>query len=61
MVIIPKSTHRERIEENINIRDFKLSDEEMKAISALDLGHSEIIDHFTADAAKYLNGFKIHE
>ena len=33
----------------------------MAAISHLDLGHSEIIDHFTAETAKFLNGWKIHE
>lgn len=38
VVIIPKSTHRERMEENLNIWDFTLSDEEMKAIAALDSG-----------------------
>ena len=31
------------------------------AISALDLGHSEIIDHSTAQTAKYLNSWKIHD
>lgn len=61
VVIIPKSTHKERMDENFNIWDFTLSNEDMKAISALDLGHSEIIDHFTANTAKFLNGFKIHE
>lgn len=61
VVIIPKSTHKERMEENFNIWDFALSDEDMKAISALDLGSSKIIDHYTADTAKFLNSFKIHE
>lgn len=61
VVIIPKSTHKKRIEENFNIWDFALSDEDMKAISALDLGSSKIIDHYTADTSKFLNGFKIHE
>lgn len=61
VVIIPKSTHKERMEENFNIWDFSLSDEDMAAIGALDLGHSEIIDHSAADTAKFLNGWKIHE
>ena len=61
VVIIPKSTHRERMEENLNILDFTLSGEDMDAIAALDLGRSEIIDHFTAQTAKFLNGWKIHE
>jgi len=35
-VVIPKSTHRERIEENGRIFDFELSDEELGALDALD-------------------------
>lgn len=61
VVIIPKSVHRERIEENINIWDFELSQEDMEAIANMDTGHSEIIDHFSPDTAKWLNGYKIHE
>ena len=61
VVIIPKSTHRERMEENLNIWDFTLSEEDMAAIAGLDLGHSEIIDHSTAETAQLLNGWKIHE
>ena len=61
VVIIPKSTHRERMEENFNIWDFSLSDEDMAAIATLDLGHSEIIDHSTAETAKFLNGWRFHD
>lgn len=61
VVIIPKSTRKERMEENFNIWDFALSDEDVAAIAALDLGHSEIIDHSTAQTAQWLNGWKIHE
>jgi 2,5-diketo-D-gluconate reductase A len=34
--VIPKSTHRERIEENARLFDFELSDEDMAALDALD-------------------------
>lgn len=56
VVIIPKSTHKERMEENLDIWDFQLSSEDMAAINALNLGHSEIIDHSLAETAKWLNG-----
>ena len=61
VVIIPKSTHIERMEENLNIWDFTLTNEEMSAIAKLDLGHSEIVDHSSPETAKWLNGWKIHD
>ena len=61
VVIIPKSVHKERMEENLNIWDFSLSEDDMAAISSLDLGHSEIIDHSAPETAKWLNGWKIHD
>ena len=61
VVAIPKSVHTERIAENFDIWDFNLSQYDMDTIATLDVGHSEIIDHHTADTAKWLNGLKIHE
>lgn len=43
--IIPKSVKVERMQQNINIWDFTLTDEEMAAVAAKDLGHSEIVNH----------------
>ena len=53
--ILPKSTHVERMEQNIDIWDFILTDDEMTVINKKDLGHSEIIDHFNTDLVKFLN------
>jgi 2,5-diketo-D-gluconate reductase A len=53
--VIPKSTHKERMEENFNIWDFMLSDEDMKKIAAMDTGHSEIVNHFDPAFVKMLH------
>ena len=37
IIIIPKSSHAERIEENFNLFDFELSEEEMGKIKSMDL------------------------
>lgn len=52
--ILPKSVHKERMEQNLSIWDFTLSDEDMKKIDALDLGHSEIIDHNNPEVVKFI-------
>lgn len=43
--IIPKSVHVDRMEQNLDIWDFSLTDEEMARIAKKDLGHSEIVNH----------------
>ena len=46
VIIIPKSTHKERMQENISIFDFELTADEMERIAALDLGHSLFFSHY---------------
>lgn len=40
LVVIPKSTHRDRMEQNLDIWDFALSEDDMDRISSLDTGKS---------------------
>lgn len=61
VVVIPKSVHKERIEQNIDVFGFELDNNDMASIATMDIRKSEIINHFTAATAKFLNGYKIHE
>ena len=45
VILIPKSVHKNRMEENFNIFDFSLNEEEMKKIEALDTGKSLFFSH----------------
>ena len=56
VIVIPKSTHRNRMEQNFDIWNFSLTDEEMAAIAPLDIGHSEIVNHFDPNFVKALHG-----
>ena len=59
VAVIPKSVHKERMEQNLDIWDFRLTDEEMAEIAALDIGHSEIIDHTDPRLVQALHGRKL--
>lgn len=45
IVTIPKSVHRERMEQNFSVFDFELTDHDMQAIGGLDTGQSQFFDH----------------
>lgn len=61
VTVIPKSVHKERMEQNIDIWDFQLSGEDMEEIAELDIGHSEIVDHSDPKFVQMLHSMKIHE
>lgn len=49
--VIPKSTHRNRMEENLNVLDFELTESDMTTLRTLDLGHP--MDGWPSDALTY--------
>mgnify|MGYP001778254478 FL=1 len=56
VVVIPKSTHKERMEENFHIFDFELSEEDMNKIRALDTGKSLFFSHYDPETVEFLTG-----
>lgn len=53
VVLIPKSVHKERMEENFNVFDFALTDEEMARIEALDTGKSLFFSHYDPQTVEW--------
>lgn len=45
VVVIPKSTHYERMVENFNVFDFKLTEKDMELIATLDKNKSSFFSH----------------
>lgn len=54
VVAIPKSTHKERMEQNLDVFDFALSAEDMEAIGKLDKGESLFFSHYAPDTVRFL-------
>ena len=52
VIIIPKTVHKERMQENLNLFDFKLDAEDMQAIAKLDTAHSLFLDHHSGETTK---------
>ena len=62
VVVIPKSTHLERIKENFDVFDFELDKYDMKQISSLDEGYSGVrAKHFDTDFVEMVLAKKIHD
>ena len=60
-IVLPKSTHEKRIKGNIDIFDFKLTDEEMKSMEALDTGKGHHNPDAPGVAEMLLANFKVHD
>lgn len=57
VVVIPKSTHKERMEQNLGVFDFSLSAEDMETIGKLDKGESLFFSHYAPETVKWLTSF----
>lgn len=56
IIVIPKSTHEERMIENLHVFDFSLSAEEMDAIAKLDKAESLFFSHYDPATVEFLTG-----
>ena len=57
-IIIPKSTHRERMEQNIDIFDFELKEQDIARIATLDTGKSLFFDHHDGETTRMFMGWR---
>ena len=56
VVVIPKLTHKERMEENLNVFDFTLNKEDIERIRALDRKESAFFSHYDPATVEMITG-----
>ena len=54
VIVIPKSTHLDRMKQNMDVFDFSLSDDDMKAITALDKERRKSFIHYDPSTVEFL-------
>jgi 2,5-diketo-D-gluconate reductase A len=54
IVVLSKSVRKERMVENLDVRDFELSPDDLAAIATLDTGTSSFFDHRDPEKVKWL-------
>jgi len=61
ITVIPKSVHKERMIENIDVFDFELTDVEMQTIASLDQNVSQFFDHRDPDTIEQIFGSSLKQ
>ena len=59
VIVIPKSTHKNRMEENFDIFDFELTEDDLNKIRTLDTGKSLFCDHYSPEFVDFIVNYKI--
>ncbi|HOO32081.1 MAG TPA: aldo/keto reductase [Thermotogota bacterium] len=58
VVVIPKTVHKERMEQNFNVFDFRLTESDLQLISALDEEQSAFFSHYDPQTVEFIINFK---
>lgn len=58
VVVIPKTVHKERMEQNFNVFDFRLTESDLQLISALDEEQSVFFSHYDPQTVEFIINFK---
>ncbi len=53
VIVLPKSTHRERMIQNLDVFDFQLTEEDMSAIAKLDTKTSSFFSHYDPNMVEW--------
>ncbi|MET7026311.1 aldo/keto reductase [Ligilactobacillus salivarius] len=61
IVVIPKSVHKNRMEENFDVFNFELSDEDMQTIAKLDKNESQFFDHRDPETIEQIFGSSLSQ
>lgn len=59
VVVIPKSTHKNRMEENFDIFDCNLPEDDLNKIRALDMEHSLFCDHYSPEFVEFIVNYEV--
>lgn len=59
VIVIPKTVHKNRMEQNFDVFDFILTDDDMAEILKLDMGESQFFSHADPETVKMISSFKI--
>lgn len=59
VIVIPKTVHKNRMEQNFDVFDFILTDDYMAEILKLDMGESQFFSHADPETVKMISSFKI--
>lgn len=59
VIVIPKTVHKNRMEQNFDVFDFVLTDDDMAEILKPDMGESQFFSHADPETVKMISSFKI--